>query len=101
MSTGPPETLAGASGSRHHRAMRPLAGLLWLAVGCNQSPSAAPAAEPAAPRPAPATQSAPAPPASAASAASDCVESCVERRQMQAVSPQQIEADCRAECEKK
>ncbi|MBE7480107.1 MAG: hypothetical protein HS104_09000 [Polyangiaceae bacterium] len=78
--------------------MRALSGLLWLALGCNQSPGAAPAAEPAPPRPAPTTSSAPAPPASAAS---DCVESCVERRQMQAISPQQIEADCRAECEKK
>lgn len=75
--------------------MRALSGLLWLALGCNQSPGAVPAAEPA---PAPPKSSAP---AASASAQSDCVQSCVAGRQMQAVSPQQIEADCRAECEKK
>jgi hypothetical protein len=31
-------------------------------------------------------------------AADRCVDECVESRQMQATSPEKIEADCRAEC---
>lgn len=90
--------LAGGLGSREHRSMlRASSGLFWLALGCNQSPGATPAAEPAPAQGAATASRAPAP---SASAASECVESCVAGRQMQAVSPQQIEADCRAECEK-
>lgn len=57
--------------------------LVSLSLGCEQSPKPERVA----------------PVASAAVAdAGDCVVRCVERRQMQARSPEQIEADCRAAC---
>ncbi|MCC6664887.1 MAG: hypothetical protein IT375_14135 [Polyangiaceae bacterium] len=63
---------------------RVLRALVLLAAACNPTPSAAPSAEPVRSPP--------------PSASAGCVEACVARRQMQAVSPQQIEATCRAAC---
>lgn len=49
--------------------------------------------------PAPAADAAPAmAPAAEADAAPDCVAECIRSRQMQAVSPEQIEAGCRRDC---
>jgi hypothetical protein len=55
--------------------------LLWLALaGCTRE-SRAPASTPPAP-----------------DAGSACVAECVQQSQMKAVSPEQIEADCRRDC---
>jgi hypothetical protein len=83
-----------------------------LLAACNSPPGAPPGPEP--PSRAPVPPVAPASPGASArsagdlgdpapppSAAPSCVEACVARRQMQAVSPEQIEAKCRGECEKR
>ena len=39
------------------------------------------------------------PPKKTASTKPECVSACIQRNQMRAVSPEQIEADCVRECE--
>lgn len=89
--------------------MRTLAVLavLGLSVGCADDAkraTAPPAAEPAAAEPAPtpvepeAPAAEPEAPAAEPAADDDCVTACVARNQMRAVAPEQIEADCKAEC---
>jgi hypothetical protein len=85
------------------RAALTLAVLLGLAA-CRAegpalaAPEATPPAGPAEEEPATPVEEEPTGEPPAPEAADHCVAECIESRQMQATSREQIEADCRAEC---